>query len=187
MQICTPLCSVHVSINCVHTNTDFALNLTQKRLFCGESQDVFFSLRRMRRTRMVQNAVGLAAAATVLSREKTRACFNGLYDRLREELEGNPRVHDILSVELQVAVNLYYLAGTSKYRTIGNLFGIVKVTVCECVQRVCSALEYKLLSTYVKIKEGEALNDLIDGYKKFGFQNFLINGIHVNFIGWNKA
>ena len=101
----------------------------------------------MRRTRMMQNAVGLAAAATVLSREKTGACFNGLCDILREELERNPRVHDVLSVVLQVALNLYYLAGTSEYRTIGNLFGIAKFTVWECVQRVCSAIEDKLFST----------------------------------------
>ena len=38
----------------------------------------------------MQNAVGLAAAATVLSREKTRALLNGLCDRLREEFERNP-------------------------------------------------------------------------------------------------
>ena len=33
----------------------------------------------------------------------TRACFNGLCDRLREELQRNPHVHDVLSVELQEA------------------------------------------------------------------------------------
>ena len=113
----------------------------------------------------------VAAAATVLSRQKLRACFNGLCDRLREELERNPCVHDVLSVELQVVLNLYYLAGTSEYRTIRNLFGIAKFTVCECVQRVCSAIEDQLFSTYVKIPEGEAINEVIDGYKKFGFSN----------------
>ena len=88
-----------------------------------------------------------------------------------------------LSVELQVAVNLYYLAGTSaEYRTIGNLFGIAKITVCKCVQRVCSAIEDKLLSTctYVKIPEGEALNEVIEGYKKFGFPSGgAIDGTHI--------
>ena len=39
----------------------------------------------------------------------TRACFNGLCDRLREELQRNLRVHDALSVELQEAVTLYYM------------------------------------------------------------------------------
>ena len=35
-----------------------------------------YSLRRMRQTRMLQNAIGLATATKVLSREKTRACFS---------------------------------------------------------------------------------------------------------------
>ena len=65
----------------------------------------------------------------------SRACFNGLCaDRLREELQRNPRVHDVLSVELQVAATLYYLAGTSEYRTIGNLFWNCQV---HCL-RMCS-------------------------------------------------
>ena len=82
----------------------------------------------------------------------TRACFNGLCDRLREELQRNPRVHDALSVELQEAVTctLYYmyLTGTSEYGTIGNLFRIAKSTVCESVQMVyvCSAIVDKLLN-----------------------------------------
>ena len=77
-----------------------------------------------------------------------RACFNGLCDRLREELQRNPRVHDALSVELQEAVTLYYmyLTGTSEYGTIGNLFKIAKSTVCESVQMVCSAIVDKLLN-----------------------------------------
>ena len=122
---------------------------------------------------MMQNTVGLAAAATVLSREKTRTCFNGLCDRLREELERNPRVHDVLLVELQV--NLYYLAGTSKYRTMGNLFGIAKFTVKGYVRRS---------STYVKIPEGEALNKVIERYKKIGFLNCegAIDGTHIMII-----
>ena len=80
-------------------------------------------------------------------------------------------MHDVLSMELQVAVALYCLAGTSEYRTIGNLFGIAKSTVCECVQRVCSVIVDKLFSTYVKFPEGEALNEVIDGYRIFGFPN----------------
>ena len=47
----------------------------------------------------------------------------------------NPRVHDVLSMELQVAVTCtYYLAATSEYRTFRNLFGMAKSTVCECVK-----------------------------------------------------
>ena len=42
-------------------------------------------------------------------------------------------MHDVLSVELQVAATLYYLAWTSEYRTIGNLFGIA----VHCL-RMCS-------------------------------------------------
>ena len=116
----------------------------------------------------------------------SRACFSGLCARLRGELQRNPRGHDVLSMELQVAAALYYmyLAGTSEYRTIGNLFGIAKSTFCECVQRVYSGIVDKLLSTYVKFPEGEALHDVICGYRKFGFPNCgsAIYGTHIPII-----
>ena len=54
----------------------------------------------------------------------------------------NPRVHDVLSVELQVAVNLYYLPGTYEYRTIGNRLGIAKIIDCECVKRGGQIVKY---------------------------------------------
>ena len=38
----------------------------------------------------------------------SRACFNGLCDRLREELQRNPRVRDAISLELQLAVTLEF-------------------------------------------------------------------------------
>ena len=50
------------------------------------------------------------------------------------------RVHLVLSVELQVAVTLYFLARTSEYKTVRNLFGIANSTACECVERVCSTI-----------------------------------------------
>ena len=173
------------------------------------------SLKRNRRVRTMQTAIGLAAAAAVLSKDKaiwkkprsqdwwtnivlktytdeqwrndfrmSKACFNNLCDRLREQLQRDPRVHAVLSVEQQVAITLYYLAGTSEYRTIGNLFGIAKSTVCECVKRVCSAIVDKLFTVFVKFPEGDELTGVIDGYKKFGFPNCggAIDGTHIPII-----
>ena len=83
-----------------------------------------------------------------------------------------------------MTVTLYYLAGTSEYRTIGKLFGIAKSTVCECVKRVCSVIVDELFTMYVKFPKGDELTEVLDGYKKFGFPNSgsAIDGTHIPFI-----
>jgi hypothetical protein len=38
-------------------------------------------------------------------------------------------VRDVVDVQKQVAITLYWLASSAEYRTIGNLFGVGKSTV----------------------------------------------------------
>ena len=114
----------------------------------------------------------------------SRASFDSLCDKLREQLQRDARVREVLSVELQVAVTLYFSAGTAEYRTIGNLFGLAKSTVCECVKRVSSAIVDELFELYVKFPEGNDLNEVVDGYSKFGFPycGGAIDGTHISII-----
>jgi hypothetical protein len=58
----------------------------------------------------------------------------------------------------QVAVTLYWLASSAEYRTIGNLFGVGKSTVCSIVHKVCEAIYEDLLNVYVKFPTGDELN-----------------------------
>ena len=42
-----------------------------------------------------------------------------------------------IAVRHRVAIALYWLADSARYRTIGNLFGVGKSTVCTIVKQVC--------------------------------------------------
>jgi hypothetical protein len=63
-------------------------------------------------------------------------------------------VRQPLDVQKQVAITLHWLSSTTEYRTIGNLFGVGKSTVCECVHKVCSAINDNLLHRYVSFPTG---------------------------------
>ena len=60
----------------------------------------------------------------------SRASFDSLCDKLRKQLQRDACVREVVTVELQVIV-LLRLGD----RTIGNLFGIAKSTVCVLVKR----------------------------------------------------
>ena len=45
-------------------------------------------------------------------------------------------VRVIVDVQKQVAITLYLLASSAEYRTIGNLFGVGKSTVCIIVHNI---------------------------------------------------
>ena len=52
----------------------------------------------------------------------------------------------------QRIVTLYWLSSTTKYRTIGNLFGVGKSTVCEAVHKFCTAIKDNPLQRYVSFQ-----------------------------------
>lgn len=94
-------------------------------------------------------------------------------------------VRQPLNVHKQVAITLYGLSSTTEYRTIGNLFGVGKSTVCECVHKVCTTINDNLLQRYVSFPSGEDLKTVIRGYKeRWGFPNCggAIDGTHVPII-----
>ncbi|XP_046565389.1 protein ANTAGONIST OF LIKE HETEROCHROMATIN PROTEIN 1-like [Haliotis rubra] len=75
-----------------------------------------------------------------------------------------------------------------KYRTVANLFGVGKATVCICVHQVCEAIMKLLLTEYVRFPKGDALKDVIRGYEeRWGFPNCVgsIDGSHIPIIAPN--
>ena len=46
----------------------------------------------------------------------------------------------------RLAITLYYLASTSEYRTIANLFGVSTTIVCTCIKDVCEAITRRMAS-----------------------------------------
>jgi hypothetical protein len=94
-------------------------------------------------------------------------------------------VEEPLELTKKVAIAIYWLASTAEYRTIGNLFGVAKSTVHECVHQVCDAITEHLLEEYVCFPEGERLKKIIKGYEeKWGFPNCggAIDGTHIPII-----
>ena len=58
----------------------------------------------------------------------------------------NHTVRDVVDIQKQVAITLYWLASSAEYRTISNLFGVGKSTVCSIVHKVCEAIYEDLLN-----------------------------------------
>ncbi|XP_067652410.1 uncharacterized protein [Haliotis asinina] len=98
--------------------------------------------------------------------------FNLLCQKLRRHLEKQSRIRQTICLEHRVAVAVYFLATTGEYRTIANLFGIHKSTVCCIVHEVCNAIYTYIFPAVVKFPEGEELKRVISGFqKKWNFPN----------------
>ena len=61
----------------------------------------------------------------------------------------NTNFRKAIAVRHRVAIALYWLADSSRYRTIGNLFGVGKSTVCSIVKQVCEVLAGIHLPGYI--------------------------------------
>ena len=81
--------------------------------------------------------------------------------RLEDELcPSDHQVEEPLYVKMKVAIAIYWLASSAEYRTVGNLFGVGKATVCVCVHQVCEAIMKVLLAEYVQFPNSDALKML---------------------------
>lgn len=99
-------------------------------------------------------------------------------------------VKDVVDVQKQVAITLYWLASSAEYRTIGNLFGVGKSTVCSIVHKVCEAIYEDLLNVYVKFPTGDELKNVVRGYEEsWGFPNCggAIDGTHIPIIAPSES
>ena len=69
-----------------------------------------------------------------------------------------------ISVRQRLAVTLYRLADTAQYRTIENLFGVGRSTVCGIVKEVCQAIVNFLLPRYIRLSQRrQEIQEKIDG------------------------
>lgn len=91
-----------------------------------------------------------------------------------------------IEVRHRVAITLYWLADTARYRTIANLFGVGKSTVCTIVKQVCEVLVGILLSRYIYFPQNrQEVQDEIDGFRdRAGFPQVVaaLDGCHVPII-----
>ena len=88
-----------------------------------------------------------------------------------------------VSVETQVAVTLYYLAGEGRIRKVSNSFGLGKATVSKVIRRVTSVILEKLELKYIvlpKTKE-EVEEHARNFYSRYGLPQCTgaVDGIHI--------
>ena len=63
-------------------------------------------------------------------------------------------------------VIIYWLADTAQYRTIANLFGVGKSTVCGIVKQVCEVIVRILLPRYIYVpRSRQEVQEKIDGFE----------------------
>jgi hypothetical protein len=94
----------------------------------------------------------------------SRDTFHYLCAELGTVLQREHVVKRPLSVEQRVAMTLWRLGTTVEYRTIAHLFGVGMSTACTVVHEVCAALVDNLSQRYIKIPQGDGMQQVVDGF-----------------------
>ncbi|XP_033117047.1 protein ALP1-like [Anneissia japonica] len=113
----------------------------------------------------------------------TRQSFQLLCNTLSPSLQRESS--NGLAVEKVVAIALYRLSTPCDLRTIGNLFGVGRSTVCEIVQEVCKAVVSLMLEQYIVWPADDRLRQTIDCFEgKYGFPQCAgaVDGTHIPII-----
>lgn len=88
-----------------------------------------------------------------------------------------------ISARQRLAITLYRLSDTASYRTIANLFGIGKSTVCEIVVEVCGAIVEVLLPRYIRFPQNaQEIRQRMDEFSdRAGFPQTVgcVDGCHI--------
>ena len=114
-----------------------------------------------------------------------RAVFMSSADELRPFLEPcqSPRGLDVLSVEKQLVMTLYFLKDQGSLIMTANAFGVAHCTVSVVVRKVCDLITYVLGAKYIQLPTtDQEMKDLIDGMEnKYGFPQVFgcVDGTHI--------
>ena len=112
----------------------------------------------------------------------SKATFMYLCDEIRDKIaRTDTEMRKCISVELRVAVTLWFLATNADYRTISHLFGLSQASVCLIRREVCCAIVKELLPKYIKVPFGSKLTSVLNGFAKRGFPHCggAIDGTHI--------
>ena len=102
-----------------------------------------------------------------------RDVFIALADEIRPYLQPgrSPRGLDVLSVEKQLAMTLYFLKDQGSLSMTANAFGITRCTVSVIVRKVCDVIARVLRPKYIKLPSTkQQMKDIVKGVEdKYGF------------------
>lgn len=95
----------------------------------------------------------------------------------------SPRGHDVLTVEKQLALTLYFLKDQGSLSITANTFGVAVNTVSAVVRKVCATITRVMGQHYIKLPQNDReMVELITGMEnKYGFPQVFgcIDGTHV--------
>ena len=83
---------------------------------------------------------------------------------------------------MKLAVRLYFLSGSADYRTIANLFGLGKSTVCTIVHRICKHFVDNLMKKYISLPSRVETMKIIASFEKlYGVPQVVgaVDGCHI--------
>ena len=97
----------------------------------------------------------------------SKEAFNRLCVELSPHiLKRDTNFRKAIKVRHQVAMTLYWLADTAQCRTIANLFGVGKSTVCGIVKQVCEVIVRILLPRYIYVpRSRQEVQEKIEGFE----------------------
>lgn len=113
----------------------------------------------------------------------SEASFNHLCQQILPHIrKRDTNFRKAISPRQRLAITLYWLTDNAHYRTIANLFGVGKSTVCCIVKDVCHAIVQVLLPLYVRLPSAQETQEIISGFKdRAGFPQVVgaIDGCHI--------
>ncbi|XP_020905164.1 protein ALP1-like [Exaiptasia diaphana] len=121
-----------------------------------------------------------------------RDSFNVICEELAPSIEKHyTNYRKAIPVRVRVAITLYRLGDTAHFRTISNLFGVGKSTVCSIVREVCQAIVDVLLLRYIQLPNSrQQIQEEIDGFKeRAGFPQVVgsVDGCHIPILKPNDS
>ena len=117
-----------------------------------------------------------------------RTVFTSVVDELRPFLQPgrSPRGLDVLPVEKQLAMTLYFLKDQGSLMMTANAFGVANCTVSSVVRKVCDIITDVLGTRYIKLPNTiHKLNELVNGMEnKCGFPQAFgcVDGTHIPIV-----
>ncbi|XP_017490032.1 PREDICTED: uncharacterized protein LOC108378255 [Rhagoletis zephyria] len=112
-----------------------------------------------------------------------RSSFNKLCGLLSCLERKDTNFRKAISLEKRVAIALYALGSSSEYRSVGNMFGIAKSTVCLIVLEFCKQAWIVLDPVYLNHfpLSREKIRECMSGFNQIGFPQCIgaIDGCHI--------
>ncbi|XP_049301832.1 uncharacterized protein LOC125775362 [Bactrocera dorsalis] len=112
-----------------------------------------------------------------------RSSFDKLCDILRPLQKKDTNYRKAIPIEKRVAITLFALGSSAEYRSIANMFGVGKSTVCEILLEFCPEIWRLLQPSCFKMLplNRENITELVTGFEVIGFPQCLgaIDGCHI--------